>query len=379
MESSFIHGTNNLPAQPGMRNDEAARILEMQPYRTDEAFLNPVVDCEDREYERTKHGVTDRQIMTLEQGNRLEVVQGTPAHQRSEIPVVMTTALGTSIYGHNWHTMLSLMDLGYPVVMVGPNGGNAKLPKSPKQALQIAKNMASISLEGIAVNIHNILDETDRRDKYKVGDIMYTGESQGHMALLAGAALAGYFGRTVAYADGIAGCFPTRRRDLKEHLSLLPETLKQTSILGKISLGMSARHAAEMPRTINPNPYFLAHVVASIPALVSGSAGDFARQLDSNVKLKKTLFVGDTWCNTRGWMHIFNPEDFPYVDIDLVPGNHMTIVTKGVQDAREARFRALRDEMETTHGDQSAVDWKHVMQAGQSALRGKLSLVNSSL
>lgn len=377
MEASINQGRNHLPVQPGVSQDEVAQILEMQPYRTDVAFLNPVIEREDREYERTKHGVTDREIFTLERGQRLEVVQGTPAEQRSDMPVVMTTALGTSVYGHNWHTMLSLMDLGYPVVMVGPNGGNMKLPKNATQAARLLKNMASISLESIAVNIHNVLDETDQHENYKAGDILYTGESQGHMALLAGAALAGYFGRNAVYADGIAGCFPTRRKDIREHLSLLPETFKQTSLLGKLSLGMSARHAMEMPRTVNPNPYFLSHVVASIPTLISGSAGEFARQLDPNIKLKKTLFVDDTWCNTKAWMDIFNAEDFPHVDIDLIPGNHMTIVTKGVQDAREARFRALRDELESTQGNQAAVDWKHVMHAGQSALRGKLQLASS--
>lgn len=375
MEASFSQDRNNFPIMPGGQEDEAAQILEMQPYRTDEAFLNPVVLREDREHHRTKHGVTDREIYTLQKGQRLEVIQGTPANQRSDIPVVMTTALATSVYGHNWHTMLGLMDLGYPVVMVGPNGGNMQIPKSPRQAARLVKNLASISLEGIAVNMHNILDETDSHNNYATGDIMFTGESQGHMALLAASALAGNFGRTVAYADGIAGCFPSRRKDVREHLSLLPETLKQTSLLGKLSLEMSARHAIAMPRTLNANPYFLAHVAASVPALISGKAGEFARTLDPQIHLKKTLFVEDSWCNTQGWLDIFNPDDFPNVDIDLLPGNHMTIVTQGVQRARQARFQALRDELESTNGDQSLVDWNHVNHAGQPALRKKLRAV----
>ncbi|MDL2363150.1 MAG: hypothetical protein QFB86_02065, partial [Patescibacteria group bacterium] len=339
MEAS-PHFSAPKPTEPV--DSEFARLYEFPtPPPTAEVFHNPVVSQKSQEIVRSKHGITALSLFKMENGRQYEVVQATPKNMRSEIPVVFTTALGTSIHGHNWHTMFHMMDIGYPVVLIGPEGGAMEIPRSPKAAKILVSNLLNISLDEKAANMHNILDETDKNGFYVPGKFAGIGESQGDMTLLHLMKQANSYGRDAIYGDGTAACFPVARKNIHQHLSLLPETIAQASILGKISVHMSLKRAIELPRTINPNPYFWAHAAAAIPTLMSGSAGRAARELEPTTKMNQTFFAGDSWCHVKEWLRIFNKEDFPDVNVDVLPGNHMTIAHQKTLDARDVRMRGL--------------------------------------
>lgn len=352
-----------------------AAIIELHPSQTEEgvfnnetqpSYRNHVIGRKHIEKDWSKHGKTDLELLTLSDGRQHEVVTGVPKNLRSEYPVVFTTALGTSIRGHNWHTMYQMMDLGYPVVLVGPEGGHQNWPKTPRAIKRFVKNLVKISLEEAAENIHEILEVTDHSNVYKPGRIVSIGESQGAMKGLGVTARAHKFGRQVLYADHTAACFPMARKNLSEHISLLPETIAQTSLVGKISLDMSLERARHYPGTINLNPHFLLHVAAALPMLLSGEAGSLAREIDPDSQIHQTLFTGDSWSNVKGWQDIF--ADMPNTVIDARPGNHMTIVEKQTLAARVTRLRGLRDELEANNQNSDKINWRNVHMLGQAAL-----------
>jgi hypothetical protein len=148
-------------------NQQIADVIQLNPSHAEEGFLegsvlerNPVMKSETKQEMHSRHGDSLLQLVTLENGRKYEVVLSEPMEQRSDFPVVFTTALGTSVRGHNWHTMHQMMDLGYPVVLIGPEGGHPHVPKTPRSWQRFMKNLMNISLEETASNMHEILEFT---------------------------------------------------------------------------------------------------------------------------------------------------------------------------------------------------------------------------
>lgn len=177
-------------------------LLASDGQPSDGITRNYVADRKPGTTASSKHGHTNLEIYTMENGRQYEVVSGEPREQQSDVPVVFTTALGTSVRGHNWHTMYKVMDLGYPVVLVGPEGGHANWPKSPAGLKRFLANLGSISIEETAANMHEILDDTDESGLYAPGDFIAIGESRASAAGMGLAALATR--RQMIYGDFIA-------------------------------------------------------------------------------------------------------------------------------------------------------------------------------
>lgn len=349
-----------------------ADILPFNPSQAEEGFFepsrNPVVDRELREVDSTRRGDTHLEIFTLENGRHYEVVTGTPKRQRSDIGVVIGTALGTSIRGHNWHTLNSMMELGFPTTLVGPEGGHARIPKSPTGIKRFVQHLVSIGLRETSSNMHEILDETDMDGLREPQKIIKVGESRAAGIALGLNAQAGQFDREIVYTDAIAPCFPAAN-PIRPSIGLgirASQLVTQVGSLGRNSPLTHVRRMTHYPKTVNLNPYFLMHVAATIPTLVSGTAGELARDISPDAKIHHTHFEDDPWSDPDHWEEIFN-EDYPYVVHDRRPGDHGAIVREENQQARLVRLRGLRDELEAGHHDISRIDWRNVHTAGRLA------------
>jgi hypothetical protein len=306
--------------------------------------------------------------MTLENGRHYEVVRGIPTRQRSDIGLFIGTALGTSIRGHNWYTMLHMMEEGYPVAMIGAEGGHQRLPRSPGEARRFAGNLFSISIAETAANAHEIMAELDEDPIAQPGVSIKVGESRDAAVGIGFQALAHFYGREVIYSDLIAACFPDAK-PLRIDPSLVPRAAQlgtQVGSLLKNAFPMHPKRAWHYARTVNPNPHFMAHVIATIPALVSGQTGTLARQIPSDARMHHTHFEDDPWTDIDGWQEAFS--DHPQVIHDVRPGDHGAIAHADTQSDRRTRLRNLREELEANHQRPELVNWENVYLGGQLAV-----------
>lgn len=328
---------------------------------------NPVVDKKHLSSITNRHGIVTVDVLRLKNGREYEVVTGQPRAQRSDVPLVSGTALGTSIRGHNWHNLYQGMDLGFPSVLIGPEGGHSNWPRSLPAAKQAVKNLVTIRLEETAENVHEILDWTDLLGFYEPGMIADTGESRRAMVAMGVRARAAYFGRHVIYSDVTAPCFPIARKEITRRTSLPYETIRQTSLRGHLPLKMHPRRLMHYPATLNLNPHFLLHVAGTIPTLLGGSAGTLAREIPQDANMHLTLFEDDTWSVPQVWDEIFASHS--QVITTRRPGNHMAITDDRTYNERTARLAGLRDELAAAHNNPKGINWANVHMAGDLALR----------
>ncbi len=346
-----------------------ADLLVVEPPR------NPVVDQQPRklplELSHSSHGRAMARIVTLEDGRRQEVITGIPRRQRSDIPITLGTALGYSVYGHNWLTMCDMLDLGFPVVMVGPEGGKADWPRTPAAVARLVQHLASINLLETAGNMHEILGAVDREGLYEPGEVIKIGESRDAVVGMAFHAMARRYGRHVLYGDYTAGCFPERPEKAQDYIALPGQAVSQVARLLVGPLKKPWERARYYPHSINPNPYFMLHVAATIPTLLSGRAGPLAHSIARDSKIHNTGFVNDPWTNLDVWDEIF--ADHPFVVNTRLPGDHSTFTDEPVLQARVERLRGLRDELEASRHRPQAINWEHVHMGGRLAIAKTLS------
>lgn len=331
---------------------------------------NPVINQEPQklspDYSHSIYGRAIAQIVTFENGRKQEVVTGIPKHQKSDIPITMGTALGTSIYGHNWLNMWDMMNLGYPVVLIGPEGGKADWPKNAAETIRLFRHLASISLTETARNMHEVLNVTDRDQIYKPGKVIQVGESRAAAAGLGFHAMAGEFHREVIYGDYTAACFPQKLKEAKEYLALPRQALHQTGRLIQAPLRKPWERAKHYPKTINPNPFFLMHVAATLPTLLSGTAGKMAREIPGDSKIHNTGFEQDPWSDLDVWEHIF--ANYTHAVNTRLPGDHSSLADEDVLAARLDRLRGLRDELVANHQKPEKITWENVHMGGRLAV-----------
>ena len=343
-----------------------------------EGRRNPVTKIEPAhggEPKPFKHGVAYMDIVTLENDRTYQVVSGVPNKPRTDIPVFIGTALGTTIHGHNWHTMLDMMELGFPVVMVGPEGGHRNLPKTPRALKRYLQNLARISIGETGANMHEIFDAYDENPEYKPfpyqsGVVLKTGESRDGAVGMSFVAQAGQFDREVADTYLIAPPFPLPK-PLKAGPELIPRTVEIFEQVGSIALHAGAngpRRLRHYPKTLCMDPLFAMHVAATVPTLVSGAAGRYARRIPHDSRMYMVHYDRDPWTSIEGWKEVLDSDEYPHVVQDVRSGNHGDIVHPDTQEHRVAHFRRLSDELAKKKNALELVDWEQVYFGGQIAL-----------
>jgi hypothetical protein len=347
--------------------DSANEFLDEQiPYEGFFSNTNPIVDRELIETDRTKRGATTLEIVTLADGQHYEHVKGVPKNQKVDVRKHIGTALGTSIYGHNWHTMLKMMEQGYVVDLIGPEGGHARWPHSWEGIKQIAHNLTSIGVMRTAQNMHEIIADSSQDELTLPNKVIKEGESRDGAVAVAFNAVAEEYGVQVIYTESIAACFPKPKPITlgRESLPRLGEIGTQVASLGKTALKMNVSQLRHYHRTVNPNPYFFAHMIATVPALVSGQAGKAAKRIERDTQMHHTHFIDDPWSLQGGWEKVFN--NHPNVLHDLLEGDHGGIVDPRVQAARFARSRALAEGLANSGNRPTKDDWDYIHRAGDA-------------
>lgn len=308
-------------------------------------------------------------LVTLENGRKYEVVDALIDDPRSDKHVIVGTALATSIKGHNWNTWLKMVGLEFGrVTLIGPEGGHADWPRTPAQAARLLHNLASISVLESAANAHEIVRYQHSQAGQSERELVQVGESRFAGIGIGFNASASSFGHKVIYSDQIAPPFPAPK-PLRPSLELVGRAVEvgtQVASLGWNARNMSPLKAWYYSKTVNPNPFFMTHVAATVPTLVSGQVGRLAQALPRDTRMHVTHFVSDPWTNIEAWQDVL--EGLPNVLQDIREGDHGAIVHPQNQHNRHERLRALRNELERNKQDANGVNWGVVYNGGRIAV-----------
>lgn len=278
-----------------------------------------------------KPGLVQYEVALMDDGTIYPVLTGAPDHQRSDTAIVFTTAWLTSTRGHNMRTMLRMMQLGYPTVMIGPEGeiANHTLPLNRRVASAL-KTTIPKTAEHVSDIAHAKLPRMNVREKDKIG----IGESRG--------AMVGFGVQGLVYGDFTAPCF-SRAPTVGELPSVATQLGKELTTLGKLGIQLFGPSLRHYPGTLHTNPEYYLKELLKIRMLMSGQAGKLALVSNVETPMHVRTFTGDGWSQAAEWRRLF--ADRPHVHIETVKGNHLDIAnpsTLGGISLRLARLVEVR-------------------------------------
>ncbi len=271
------------------------------------------------------HGAIYSDVATVSDGQQYQVVTALPDRPIIEAPIAMTTAWFTSTRGHNRHTAQHLMRLGFPVVLVGPEGGHRE--QKLFNPLQHVSRLKDIDLGYSAHNMHNVLDvvpDTLPSAAYRVASshALLLGESRGAMVGQGVLAQAAAHERTIVYADLTAPCFPVH---LQSHHGrrLMEQVIHEPVEIAKLAGRIALNPLIYYPATVDPHPQALAYNIAIGKGLFSGEAGALANHIPLEQQMHITTFHDDFASMPHKWKEIFH--NHANVRIKTIDGSHLTI------------------------------------------------------
>lgn len=278
-----------------------------------------------------KPGLVQHEAALMDDGTMYPVLTGTPNFQRSDTAVVFTTAWLTSTKGHNMRTMLRIMQLGYPTIMIGPEGeiANRDLPFH-KRVASALKTTIPQTAEDVSDIAHTKLQRMNVRDDSVIG----IGESRG--------AMVGFGLKGLVYGDFTAPCFK-RAPTMNELPSVASQLGKELATLGKLGIQLFGPALKHYPGTVHTDPEYYLKELFKIRMLMSGQAGKLALASNLETPMHIRTFKGDGWSQAAEWKHLF--KERPHVHIETAKGNHLDIAnpsTLGGISVRLAKIAEIR-------------------------------------
>lgn len=189
-----------------------------------------------------KPGIVQYETALTDDDTIYPVLTGTPNFQRSDTAIVFTTAWLTSTKGHNMRTMLRMMQLGYPTIMIGPEGeiANRDVPL-PRRIASALKVTIPQTAEDVSAITHAKLRRMNVRDDSVIG----IGESRG--------AMVGFGLKGLVYGDFTAPCFK-RAPTATELPSVATQLGKELATLGKLGIQLFGPSLRHYPGTVHKDP-----------------------------------------------------------------------------------------------------------------------------
>ncbi len=262
-----------------------------------------------------------------EDTSRYTVLVATPNQKTTEIPVVFTTALGTQAEDqYNLDLMREYLDLGMPVVLIGP------------------EENTSIPLTLTAQHMHDIFEHYGKFGLYDPTNARVTGDSRGAMI---GQLFAAYAVRRGI--DIVDGCVvdPCLARQIQytspqEVLEYLPYLTVEGYSFARQIWRIGLKKGLEHARRLRLSPGIT--VRTGLP-LLSGDAGEFALYMHREQRLLSMLFLASVVNQHKDWIEIYN--QFPFITHDLIKGSHLSLLRPDVWEARKNYLADSRDSYTT--------------------------------
>jgi hypothetical protein len=308
-----------------------------------------------------KRGAITREGIVFTDGTLYPVTSGIPTHLRSDTAVVFKTAwLTTSSGGHNMRIFLKMLDLGYPVIMVGPVGEIPNPELSRKERFVHAKK---VSMPQIAHHIDCIAALKLAGHGLRENEIINIGESQG--------AGVGFGVRNKKYGDYVGAPY---NREIASHevFSAVKQLLLEPASLGKIAiqkiLGRD-RALFHYLHTFHTRPEQYAIELFKIPMFFSGQAGRLLASMDQNIPVHYRALNQDGWGQPAEYERAILSR--PNARFERVDGTHLDLAKSETLGNLAIRLNTLAD-LRGVDGAFEDVDFESVLYATERPRPRKL-------
>ncbi len=276
-----------------------------------------------------KPGLVQYETALMDNGTIYPVLTGTPNVQRSDTAIVFTTAWLTSTKGHNMRTLLRMMQLGYPAIMIGPEGeiANRDIPFH-----QRVKSALATTISQTAEDVSDISHAKLQRMNVRPNSVIGIGESRG--------AMVGMGIRNLEYGDFTAPCF-RRAPTIGELPGVVAQLGKEVTTLGKLGLQLFSPSLRHYPGTLHTDPEYYLKELFKIHMLMSGQAGKLALASNLETPMHIRTFTGDSWSQGQEWIELFASR--PNVHIETAKGNHLDIANPSTLGGISVRLAQLAE------------------------------------
>lgn len=344
LENGRMPDERHLQAVPSLENSQSMPLENgafLLPWQFDTEVVPEVSGDIKPPFRDFYRGNIWTEVVYMSDGTPYEVVVGEPIKRITDTPVVFTTAWFTSVEGHNKHTLQKVLELGYPAVLVGPEGGykpdHVKLKEARRQAKEI-------SLPRSAHNMAQILGYTQPRYHHDEKQLITIGESRGAMVGMGIIPYAAQNDKEVIYSDYVAPCF-AEGIEWHELVKLRGQLPHELGSLAVAFAEISVKRLVHLPGTINPRTHYLLHAAHTWEALSNGDAGALARYIPEDQPLQITAFRGDLAGQLKVWRDdIFSEHN--QVHISEARGGHLTIANSRTLNKILGRLAALGEQLQ---------------------------------
>jgi hypothetical protein len=339
---SWEQSASGLSLPPGQSAHELeTTVPSIRPYLADVFVSDKLVTSEfprplpvDATYvvsAHTKHSseldstasVAYKSEFVMEDDSRYTSILAVPRKKTTEVPVVFTTALGTYIDDqYNLDLMAEYLDLGIPVLGIGP------------------EENTSIEQTLTAQHMHEMFAHMAKFGMFDPEHVLIAGDSRGAMIGQLFAAYAEMYDVEV-----IGGCVvdPCLARQIqytnpKEVLRYLPYLTVEGYSFGRQIQRIGFKKGLEHIRRLRISPGITFRT--GLP-LLSGDAGEFARYMREEQRLKSMLFLASVVNQHDEWEAIY--ANFPNIEYELIKGSHLSLLRPDVWAARKKHMAEERD------------------------------------
>ena len=256
--------------------------------------------------------------------------------------------------------MYRMMKMGYPVIMIGPEGELRNTDISKEERYENARRS---SLSKVSYDMNRILDEQLKQEDVRPDEIITLGESRGAMTGF-GFDVPKYSGdRRVAYADLTAPCFPRQAKWI-ESPQILAQLLPEALSLGALAWKLRGNRLRHYPATLHGDLEYYGKEAVKIFGLMSGQAGALAVNGRPETPMNVRIFEKDGWSRADEWENIF--KDRPRVRTVRTDGYHLAIAEPSTLKYIEARMQTLK-ESRGRDGSFDKVNFDEVLEAKPNA------------
>jgi hypothetical protein len=277
-------------------------------------------------------------------GMKLGINYCEPRNPITETSVVITPALSTGLHGRNANIQRKLAQLGLPSVLVGTPGGERdsfkdEIKELIKNPINTINHLGSISLSKNAHYVQEVIKHNDKFDLDNNKVIGY-GESRGAMILLGNIAAQKEDDIEIPYSIAVAPCYP---KAFQTHESLeftghvISEIINLRQLMGSLSINNL--------NTLNISPKSLIYEIAHIPTLFKGDTGNFIPEIPKDQNLDIISFNDDLSGQPEYWSSVFPKNDYPNINSETHPGNHLSIAKNKTLDIVLSKFSCIAEKI----------------------------------
>ena len=258
----------------------------------------------------------------------------------SDMPVVITPALATGLHGRNHNIQKKLSEIGLSSLLIGTPGSErdslvSEVSKTLSNPRKVINEIKAISLARHTAYVQEITRNADLFELNNEAVLGY-GESRGAMILLGSIACQGLGNPKIVEPIAVAPCY-IKPFDKDRVMDFTSQVIKEITSIGQVIGNLSINGLS----TLNPSPKSILYEIGHIPTLFNGDTGHFASKIPGEQILTIIAFDQDVSGQAGEWIEALPRKKYPNINIEIIPGNHLSIARQSTLDYVIAKFKSI--------------------------------------